>query len=165
MTTASNPVDAGSAFRAAIFDAAKQVFVDEPHVYVTRTVIARNASDIVLIGAMQGFREDAPNSASQRTQDWDLSIDVSTYAFRAGGSDVEQQADEDAYTAAAGYLSRVAEYVRRAAPDGDTTLGSCVMWCRMESFNAVPGREQTDAGVGRMWELIGTFVARSRVTG
>ena len=164
MSTAPNPVDAGVAFRAAMFAAAQDLFT-EPHIYVTRTVIARNASDIVLIGAMDGLRDDAPNSGSQRTQDWDLSLDVQCYAFRAGGADVEQKADDDAFAAAGGYLSRLAEFVRRSGPDGDTTLGGSVMWCRMESFNTIPGRHQADNGIGRMWEFVGTFVARSRVTG
>lgn len=165
MSTATNPVDAGIAFRTAMFDAIRTIFAADEYIYVTRTVIAKQSEDIVLLGAVDGIREDAPNSASLRTQDWDLSIDVHAYAVRAGGADVEQKADDDAYAAAASYLSRVAEYVRRQSPNGDTTLGGTVMWCRMESFNTVPGSAQSASGVGRMWEFIGTFVARSRVTG
>lgn len=165
MSPATNPIDAGVAFRAAMFAAAKAIFADEDYIYVTRTVIAEAAEDIVLIGELAGIREDAPNSASQRTQDWDLSLDISTYAVRAGSVDVEQDADADAFAAAASYLSRIAEHVRRSAPNGDTTLGGIAMWCRLESFQAIPGRAQADSGVGRMWEFSGTFVARSRVTG
>ncbi len=166
MTAATNPVDAGIAFRAAMYDACKTIFTPEADfLVVTRTVPSVAAEDMVLIGSLDGLREDAPNSGSQRTQDWDLSLDINTYAWRPGGGDIEQDADDKAFTAAANYLSRIAEHVRRSSPNGDTTLGDKVMWCRLESFNSIPGREQAANGIGRMWEFAGTFVARSRVTG
>lgn len=165
MTAATNPIDAGLAFRSALFNAAKTVHAGSPHVLVTRTFLKAAGHDMVVIGGIEGGHEDAPRSGSQRTQDWDMACDVHAYAFRAGGADAEQSADDEAFTAASGYLSALAEYVRRSGPDGDITLGGTVMWCLMESFNTVPGRDQAASGVGRMWEFIGTFVARSRVTG
>ncbi len=167
MTAASNPVDAGIAFRAAMYDACKTLFTPEAqHLIVTRTFPSVATEDMVLIGSLDGLRNNEdPRSSSQRTQDWDLSLDIHTYAFRAGGGDAEQEADDQAYEAAGTYMSRIAEYVRRSTPNGDTTLGGKVMWSGLESFTTEPGRVSAAQGTGRMWEFIGTFVARSRVTG
>ena len=166
MTAATNPVDAGLAYRAALFDAAKAVHAGAEHVLVTRTFLKSAGQDMIVIGNVEGgLADDAPRSGSQRIQDWDLACDVHAYAFRAGGADAEQSADAEAFEAASNYLSAIAEYVRRTGPEGDTTLGGTVMWCRMESFTTVPGRDQAATGVGRMWEFIGTFIARARVTG
>lgn len=168
MTAASNPVDAGIAFRAAMYVACKTLFTPEAeHLVVTRTFPSAATEDMVLIGSLDGLRDrgDDPRSSSLRTQDWDLSLDIHTYAFRAGGGDTEQDADDQAYEAAGGYLNRIAEYVRRSSPNGDTTLGGKVMWSGLESFTTEPGRVTAAQGTGRMWEFIGTFVARSRVTG
>lgn len=167
MTAASNPIDAGNAFRQAMFTVAKGLFADEPHVYVSHTNLGRDAKDVVLIGVLDGShdQESDPLSMGRRTQDWDLSLDVHTYAFRAGGADIEQQCDADAYEAASSLMSRIAEYVRRSSPEGDTTLGGTALWCRLESFTTTPGQAQANQGTGRMWEFVGTFVARVRVTG
>lgn len=167
MSAASNPIDVGSAFRGAMFDAAKAIFASEPHVYVSHTNLGRDAKDVVLIGVLDGAHDmgEDPMSMSQRSQYWDLSLDVHTYAFRAGGADIEQQCDAQAYEAAASLMSRIAENVRRSSPEGDTTLGGTVMWCRLESFTTTPGQVQAQQGIGRMWEFVGTFVARVRVTG
>lgn len=166
MSAATNPIDAGSAFREAMYKAAVDLFPEES-IYVSHTNLGQDAEDVVLIGALDGTRDQESRlmSASQRSQDWDYALDVHSYAFRAGGADEAQECDAEAFTAASEYMARIAEHVRRGAPDGDTTLGGTVMWCFLESMNTTPGEVSVAGGIGRMWEFVGTFVARVRVSG
>lgn len=156
-----NPIDAGRAIRAALLETATELFKDEPHILVTPTFLGPyTANDVVLIGQIDGAGEYATMSA-RRSEEWTHTIDIVTYAFRAG--DVE--ADNEAYEAASSYLSTLAEHVRRVAPHGDTTLGGLVHTCRMASFTSEAGKVQAENGTGRMWEFVGKFETKSRVTG
>lgn len=163
MSPALNPIDAGSAFRAGFTAAAKERFAGSPHVLVATTIATESAEDIVLIGGTSGSREGDLGSMGQRTQDWDIALEVSTYAIRYGVD--EDATDTEAYDAASGMLSDLAEMVRRDAAGSDTTLGGAVMWCRMENYETTAGRQVAESGVGRLWEFTAVFVARSRTSG
>jgi hypothetical protein len=151
-----------SAFRNAMHTTARTILAEEIAAGTALVDWQGNsqdyANDIVFVGAVKATRTPI---TTNRGVEVELELILEVESFRAGGA----ESDPLAFDAAADIVDRIGEYVRRAAPDGDTTLGGVVRACQLAELESEFVDVVADSGKGRMWGATGIFTAQARLRG
>ncbi|SRR6266702_5904236 len=111
--------------------------------------------DIVSVGKVTAVIDPATLSASLRTRELTLTVEVTASVHR-GGAEQEQAAGTRAYQ----LLNLIEEYVRVT----DTTLGGLVRWCFCVGHDSDGVTDPQIAASGSLIEATATFLAKARIT-
>lgn len=100
---------------------------------------------------------DPANIGPRRSLDERITLTLSIGSWRPGG---DQDAEDAAFTRAFDLLGRVHQHIRTQDP----TLGGTVLWCVPGSSHSDGGTTEDEAGIGRLIEIVATFVCAHRIT-
>lgn len=113
--------------------------------------------DIIQVGKFSSIQEPATMSASQRSREESLTVEVTISCHVGGGEDMEMLSQERALD----LLMLIERYVRTT----DTTLGGVVRHCFLTSIDSDGATPPEYIHEGRAIDVTAQFEARNRVTG
>lgn len=99
---------------------------------------------------------DPATIGPRRTLDERITLTLSIGAFRSGG---DQEAEDLAFNRAFDLLGKIQNHVRK----NDITLGGTVLWCVPGSSTSDGATTDSDAGDGRITEIVAQFVCQHRI--
>lgn len=149
----------GDAFKLAFRDAARDViFADEPEVLVSYGHPGTERPDDIIMFTRVGVgQEPATFSATNRSREETIDLDVLISVARGGGPEVEEVCGARATE----LLSALEYYVRIT----DTTLGGVVRHCFLAQYETDGWTVENQQFQGRNISIEATFQAVARITG
>jgi hypothetical protein len=112
--------------------------------------------DVISLGVGTSDQEPATISATRRTREETLTLEVIISAFRFGGAEQESVVD----VRADAMLGLLSEYVRVT----DNTLGGVVREIFLTQYASAEATDQSVISKGRMQVITATFTAHARIT-
>lgn len=149
--------DQAAAFKNAMVDAAVTA-IDDTDVMVCYGHPGTNLPpDIVSFGKVTCVQTPGPMSATRRSRDLTLTVEVTVSIYR-GGPDpqTEKVCGDRAYA----LLTLLEEYLRVTDP----TLGGLVWWCFLTEHESTGTTDPDLLTQGRLIEITATFTAQARIT-
>lgn len=116
----------------------------------------RDLNEIVAFLEVRTEQQQGPLSASNRSRDEDIELQVVISVARSGDVD-----DREVAAIAYGHLRVLEQYVRKT----NTTLDNTCMWCFLTSHESFGYTTADRLAQGRLCEIEATFTARVRITG
>jgi hypothetical protein len=144
------------AFKNAFLTAAQTLFTGTDVMVVRNRFAFQAFQDAIVVGEITSQQEPATVSATRRTREETLTLNIIIYGFRAGGEDAEGLAEAAAYS----MLGQLEEYVRVTA----NTLGGVVRECFLTESASGSATDDKVLAQGRMTVIAATFTAHARIT-
>lgn len=148
---------AALAVKRALYEAARTLF-DQNEVLVSfgLSTARRDLTQIVAFLEVTTRQEPGPLSATNRSRNEDVDVQVVISVAKAG-SDDDLEVSDIAY----GHLRTLAEHVRKVDPQ----LGGAALWCFLTASESFGYTQADQLAQGRLCEIEATFTARVRITG
>lgn len=148
---------AAYALKNAFYSAAQALFVDDDlYVSFGQPSPGREEDDILAFTGLRSQEEPGPISATRRTRNEHVELDVVVSCWRAGEADDDKVPTDAVYA----YLRRLEQHVRVT----DTTLGGACLWCFLDSHQSTGVADRATLAKGRLVEATATFKAFVRIT-
>jgi len=144
------------AFKTAFVTAATTLFEGEDVEVVRNRRKFEIFQNGIVVGTGSSESNPATLSATQRTRDELIQLEVTIYCYVPGGEESEDLADEGAYS----MLNKLEEYCRVT----DTSFGNTVQYCYLTAHVAGQATDDTVISRGRMCVIVATFSAKARIT-
>lgn len=151
---------AGMAFKAALYEAIKTLFADDPEakdVLVCPGAPGNFAPDDIVAVTRLEVQQDFATMGANRGREETLTVDVVFSCLINGDGEQELPAQQRAFD----LLGKIEYYVRMT----DTTLGGTVRHCLLTGVQTDGQTPDEYLQAGRGVDVVATFTARNRVRG
>lgn len=153
----TNTSTVAAAFKSAFYEVAVDMFQDDPQVLVSYGHPGLESNDdIIAFLNLSTTQEIATLSATGRTREETLTLDVYIRSFRAGEADNDREPTERV----AELLGMLENYVRTT----DTTLGGVVRQCFLTGSESEGLTDKTLLARGRQIDCVARFTAQARIS-